>query len=91
VQVLKFNFQLDELGNPWLLGIKGDMKFEQRSSQAFDDIKAHLLKEVVKVLERKVREQREILALKLKKPDILEQLRDATNADQIKALADETC
>lgn len=56
VQVLKFNFQIDELGNPWLLGIKGDMKFEQRSSQAFDDIKAHLLKEVVKVLERKVRE-----------------------------------
>jgi hypothetical protein len=53
------------LGNPWLSSVKGDFSFEAKHknslvpSQSFDDIKAHLLNETIKVIERKLKYQLE--------------------------------
>lgn len=49
---------------------------------SFDDIKAHLLNETVKVIERKVAVQREIYHRKrLEDKSYALKLKDATNAD----------
>jgi hypothetical protein len=51
-------------------------------SSTFDDLKAHLLNETVKVIERKVTEQREILHKKrIEERQYATRLKDATNAD----------
>jgi len=48
--------------------MKGDFNFEPKNKnsmsnhQYFDDLKAHMLNETIKVIERKVNTQREILA-----------------------------
>jgi hypothetical protein len=61
VQILSFNFQIDDEGSPWLASIKGDFNFQPKSknnlstAQTFDDLKAHLLNETIKVIERKVK------------------------------------
>ena len=86
VQILAFNFQIDEQVNPWLFSIKGDFNFTPKAKSAampsFDDIKAHLLNETVKVIERKVAIQREIYHRKrLEDKSYALKLKDATNAD----------
>ena len=84
---MAFNFQIDEHSSPWLLSIKGDFNFEPKAkstvvSSTFDDLKAHLLNETVKVIERKVAEQREILhKRRLEERQYATRLKDATNAD----------
>lgn len=61
MQILSFSFHIDELGNPWLVSIKGDFKFEPKAKNSllpnsnFDDLKAHMLKETIKVIERKIK------------------------------------
>jgi hypothetical protein len=70
-----------------LVSIKGDFNFEPKAkstvvSSTFDDLKAHLLNETVKVIERKVTQQREIFHKKrLEDKQYATKLKDATNAD----------
>lgn len=91
IQVLAFKFQIDETGEPWLLKVKGDLRFEPKfksssaslNQQNFDDLKAHLLNEAIKVAERKIKLHREALYEKVRKPEISDVLKEATSAAQI--------
>lgn len=98
MQILVFNFQLDETGRPWLSSIRGDHDFASTASQnsntqtanSFNDLKAHMINEVVKVIERKVKQQRELLFAATYKPDVTEVLREATSLQQVQTAADMT-
>ena len=78
------------------MGVKGDFRFEPKAksvltqTQNFDDLKAHMLNETIKIMERKVKQQRDILAEKLKKPEISTVLKEATNHAQLQSAVDMT-